>query len=333
MGWTVKSLAAAFFAAVLSLPQVLAIEVIQRDKPAEQSAGNFGIIESLIGFVMTYWIVLIVAALAIVGLMLFLKWWKTVKERDNVFLRDYNRTTQLCKMQSNHKRIKERSIWAFVLGISIFVAVMFFVIALVLNDTSSFMLAIIVFIIGLTASALLKLTKFFAYHDIVQVIGQFGAKIIGSYLGECITSDGYKNFLLFNGRKYLFWKNSFIVKVNMNENLRIETKDAKGAKVIKQYNLPKDLLIEGDSVVAIKGEGLDKAGYYYYPLIADEKGNIINMDLIAYTRSRDVALLDTLYQQTEDFANVQRQAVNLNPYVRFKLKSGGGEIGGSETGQ
>lgn len=313
----------------LLMTSVVAVETIQREKESE-AAGNFGIIESLISFVTTYWIVLLVMAGAVFLFMFLMKWWKTVKERDNVFLRDYNRTIQLCKLQSNPKRTKERAIWLYLLVVTIFVSVMLFVISLVLDDISSFMFAIGVFIVGLTGSSILKLGRFFAYHDIVQIIGQFGAKIIGFYVGECITSDGYKNFLLFNGRKYLFWKNLFVVKVNMNENLKIETRDAKGDRKIVEYVLPKDLLIEGENVIAIKGEGLDKAGYFFYPLIADEKGNIVNMDLIAYTRSKDVALLDTLYQQTEDFANVQRMAINMNPNVRFKLKSGGADVSQAE---
>lgn len=316
----------------LMVTSVFAVEVIQREEPAaQQSAGQFGILDGLMNFIVTYWVVLLVFAGAVFLFIFILKWWRTVKERDNIFLRDYNRTIQLCKLQSNPKRVKERSFWAFSLGITLFVSMLLFVIAIVLDDTSSFIFAIGIFAFGIIVSAILKLTKLFAFHDIIQVIGQFGAKIIGYYLGECITSDGYRNFLLFNGRKYLFWKNVFIVKVNMNENLKIETRSEKtGDRIVKEYKLPKDLIIEGENLIAIKGEGLDKAGYYFYPLIADDKGNIINMDLIAYTRSKDVALLDTLYQQTEDFANVQRQAINMNPNIRYRLKSGGESVG---TGQ
>jgi len=330
LGWT-KHFSVTFITLLLLTTSVMAVETIQRKQPTDQAAGNFGILDGLMQFIAAYWIVLLALAGGVFILMFLMKWWKTVRERDNVFLRDYNRTVQLCKLQSNPKRIKERAIWMYLLVVSVFVSVMLFVIAVVLDDISAFMFAIGIFIVGMSASAILKLGKFFAYHDIVQIIGQFGAKIIGYYQGECITSDGYKNFLLFSGRKYVFWKNIFVVKVNMNENLRIETRDDKsGERKIKEYNLPKDLLIEGENVIAIKGEGLDKAGYFFYPLIADEKGNIVNMDLIAYTRSRDVALLDTLYQQTEDFANVQRQAINMNPNIRYRLKSGGESVG---TGQ
>lgn len=332
LGWT-RNLSITLVIFCLLATSVTAVETIQRETPSE-SAGNFGILDSLMGFIAAYWVVLIILAVAVFLFMFIMRWWKTVKERDNVFLRDYNRTLQLCKLQSNPKRIKERSIWVFVMGVTVFITTLLFVISLVLDDVSSFTFAIGVFVVGLTASAVLKLAKFFAYHDIVQIIGQFGAKIIGYYLGECITSDGYKNFLLFNGRKYIFWRNVFIVKVNMNENLKIETRDAKtGARKVYEYDLPKDLLIEGENVVAIKGEGLDKAGYFFYPLIADEKGNIINMDLIAYTRSRDVAMLDTLYQQTEDFANVQRMAINMNPTVRWKMKTGGTDVSDSTEGR
>lgn len=330
LGWTKYSLITVFILALIAT-SVTAVETIKREQPTDQAAGNFGIIDGVMSFLAAYWIVLLIMAGGVFLLMFILKWWKSARERDNVFLRDYNRTVQLCKLQANPKRVKERAIWAYSLAVTLFVSMLMFVISMVLDDTSSFIFAIVVFLMGATVSSVLKITKLFAYHDIVQVIGQFGAKIIGYYQGECITSDGYRNFLLFNGRKYLFWKNIFVIKVNMNENLKIETRDEKtGNRIIQEYELPKDLIIEGESLIAIKGEGLDKAGYFFYPLIADNNGNIVNMDLIAYTRSKDVALMDTLYQQTEDFANVQRQAINMNPNIRFKLKSGGDTVG---TGQ
>jgi len=320
------------------LSPVSAVEVISRTQPAATPAPAQGLmspLENVISFLSTWWLPLVIVAACVVLLLFIMRWWKATKEKDNIFLRDYNRTLKLCQMGSNPKRIKQRGFWMYVLAIATFMSSMLFVIALVTDNVPTFQFASGVFTAGLVISLVLKFSGLFAQHDIVQIVGLFGVKIIGFYLGDCVTSDGYRNFLLWNSRKFIFWKNKFVLKVNMNENIKIETHESDGEnkkRVVKEFKLPKDLIIEGDSVIAIKGEGVDKAGYYYYPLITDEHGNIINMDLIAYSRAKEVALLDTLYQQTEDFSKVQRQAINMNPNVRYIMRTRGDTISGAEEG-
>lgn len=312
-----------------------AAEVIQR-KPADQTsspsadASQATAFERLFITVNEWGVPLIVIGVLITIVMVVLKWWGGVKERDNVFLRDYNRTVQLCRMGANPKRIKPRSFWIYDLSISTFVSVTLIVVALVLDDAGAFQLGSLIFTVGLVSSFILKLSNLFTQYDPVMIVGSFGIKAIGSYLGECVTSDGYRNFLLWDSRKYIFWKNVFVVKVNLNDKFRIETVGKDNKRTIEEISLPKDLIVEGDSAIAVKGEGLDKAGYFFYPLVRDEAGNIICMDLVAYARSKDVAMLDTLYQQTEDFSKVQRQAINMNPFVRFSQKTRGDTITGAE---
>jgi hypothetical protein len=204
---------------------------------------------------------------------------------------------------------------------------------MVTDDVPAFMLAIGIFIFGLIISIFLKVTKFMSQHDLVQIIGRFGVRVVGAYLGECTTSDGYKNYLLFDSRKFLFWKNTFILKVNLNDKVKIESFNQQTKKrETKEYELPSDMITEGENVIAIKGEGVDVSGYFYYPLLTDKEGNIVNMDLIAYAKSREVAMLDTLYQQTEDFAKVQREAININPNVRYVIKTKGESMSDVDTG-
>lgn len=322
-----------FVASVLIQP-VSAVEVIKREKPAEPPKGIMSPMQGVLDFVSAWWMPLLIGGGIFFILMYVLRWWKSQREKANIFLLDYNRTRALCKHQANRKRINEKAIWFYVLAITIFLSVLLFVVALITDDVPSFLLAIGVGIAGIVASAFLKLAKFFAQFDIVQVAGSFGTKIIGYYLGECITSEGYRNFLCWNRRKFIFWKNEFIVKVNLNADWKIETWNPETKqREIRSFNLPTDLIIEGENAIILKGEGLDVAGYYYYPIMTDTDGNIVNMDLIAFARSRDVAMLDTLYQQTEDFVRVQREAINLNPNVRYTVRTRGEsvEAGGQGT--
>jgi hypothetical protein len=332
----ILSILFAIFAMLIFIAPAYGVEVIQREQtPQQTNSQAFSPLQGVVDFIGAWWFWLLILAILFVGGMWLLKWLNTQREKDNIFLRDYNRTRKLCNLQRNKKRIKERSFWLYVLVATIFISVLLFVIALVLDDVPSFMLAIGIFIFGFAVSIVFKITKLFAQYDVVEIIGKFGVKVVGYYLGECTTSDGYKNYLLWDSRKFLFWKNTFILKVNRNKELKIETYDNDTKKrIIKTYTLPTDLIIEGESVIAIKGEGVDQAGYFYYPILTDKEGNIVNMDMIAYARAREVALLDTLYQQTEDFAKVQREAINLNPQVRYFVKTKGESMSdmGSEGG-
>lgn len=313
---------------LFSTATVSAVEVIKREKPVEQPKGILSPMQGVFDFVSAWWIPLLIIGICFIFGMWLFKWWKTQKEKENIFLLDYVRTKALCKHQANRKRIDEKPFWMYVLAVGIFISVLLFVIALITDDVPSFLLAIGAGMASIIASGFLKFSKFFAQYDILQIAGSFGNKIVGFYMGECITSDGYRNFLCWNRRKYIFWKNEFIIKVNLNKTCKIESfnSETKLREVI-EYQLPDDLIIEGEDAIIVKGEGVDVSGYYYYPIMRDEvTGDIVNMDLIAFAKSRDVAMLDTLYQQTEDFVRVQREAINLNPNVRYVARTQGQSV-------
>jgi hypothetical protein len=319
-----------FFVFLLAISFVSAVEVIQREQPAPAKPGVMSPLQGVVDFLMAWWLPLAIIALAFVGLMFIMKWLKSKQEKDNIFLKDYNQTITLCKMGRNPKRVKQRSFWLVILTVSLFVSMLLLVIALVMNDVSTFLLAIGIFIAGFLISLVFRFSGFLAHHDAFIIAGKNAVKVVGNYIGECVTADGYRNFMLWNSRKYVFWKNVFIIKVNMNDKIRIETVDKEGARAVVTHELPIDLILEGDSLIVVKGEGVDKAGYFYYPLLADVNGNIINMDLFAYARARDTALITTMYQQTEDFSKVQRSAINMNPNVRYIMKTKGDTIAGAE---
>jgi len=324
------------FCIFLLLPlSVSAVEVIRREKQQQpaQSKGILSPMQAVLDFISAFWLPLLITGVIVFVLLYIIKWIKTQREKANVFLLDYNRTRALCRLHANKKRIKESKIWIYILAVGIFISVLLFVIALVTDDVPSFILALISGIGGLVVSGVFKFAGFFNRYDIVQIAGRFGNKIVGYYLGECITSDGFRNFLCWNRRKFLLWKNDFIIKVNLNKEWKIETRNPQTKqREVRTFTIPNDLIIEGEDAIIIKGEGLDVAGYYYYPILTDQNGDIVNMDLFAFAKARDVAMLDTLYQQTEDFVRVQREAINLNPHVRYIGKTRGESVEGAQGG-
>jgi hypothetical protein len=182
-----------------------------------------------------------------------------------------------------------------------------------------------------------KLCKFTRDPTIKQVymVSDNSLTFLGRYIGECFTNDGFRNILLFKFKKwYLFWiplfldffdivKDDFIVRCNMNKVYKYRWKDPEsGKEEIKEVILSHDIVYKDGDKLIIRGFGMERVRYFFYPVLRDTQGNIVDKKLEIFARERDSALIDVLYNQTEDFANVSRQIIQLNPAVRFHQKTG-----------
>jgi len=79
--------------------------------------------------------------------------------------------------------------------------------------------------------------------------------------------------------------------------------------------------VDGDKLL-VKGLGIERVKYFLYPVLRDNMGNIADKKIEIFDRQKTPALIETMYNQVEDFANVARELINLNPLVRFKHKTG-----------
>ncbi len=181
---------------------------------------------------------------------------------------------------------------------------------------------------------LAKLHKIPTYKK-VYAIGDGFFQFLGHYLGECYTQDGYLNFLVWKRKKwYLFWvptfldffdlvKDVYIIRVNMNKTFREKVRDpqTKEEKIIT-HQLATDLVFRHGDKVVIKCWGVEPINYFYYPILRDKEGNLIDKSLEVFEREKDRALIKNMYYLTEDFSNVARELININPTARWKLKTG-----------
>ena len=154
-------------------------------------------------------------------------------------------------------------------------------------------------------------------------------------MGECITQDGYKNIMFWKGKKWFaFWiparldfmdlvKEIFIIKCNMNKEYISRVWNDEQKKMVEQREeIATDLAsVDGDKLL-IKGLGIERVKYFLYPVLRDREGNIADKKIEIFDRQKTPALIETMYNQVEDFANVARELINLNPLVRFKHKTG-----------
>jgi hypothetical protein len=169
----------------------------------------------------------------------------------------------------------------------------------------------------------------------IYLIHDKGLKYLGKYLGECITQDGFKNILLWKFKKwFLFWipikvdffdlvKESYIVRCNMNKVYRYKTRDEKtGEEQLKQIQLVNDIISRDGDKLLVRGVGIERVRYFFYPVLRDKEGNVVDDKIEIFAREKDSALIDTMYQQVEEFANVSRELININPSVRYFVKTG-----------
>lgn len=170
---------------------------------------------------------------------------------------------------------------------------------------------------------------------------------MGTYEGDAIDKEGFHNILFSNvklgaiGRwikRLLFFasplldlimKKYWIVRVNTNSEYKSRTVQVDPADPSKQnvvettVRLPVAKVIKGNGSIIIHCWGLQMKKYFTYPIMQSKSGFVIQDEAINFERERDSILTDTLYEQTIDFANVLREAINMNPNARFINKTDG----------
>jgi hypothetical protein len=172
----------------------------------------------------------------------------------------------------------------------------------------------------------------------VYLVGEKNLNYMGKYLGSAITQDGYINILLWkNKRWYLFWipifldffdlvKEDFIIRCNLNKLYKYKFRNQEGQEEIKTIELDHDIVYKDGDKMIIRGVGIERVRYFFYPVLRDKDGNVVDKKLEVFARERDSALMETMYSQVEDFANVSRELINISPSVRYFQKVGS-EIG------
>lgn len=115
----------------------------------------------------------------------------------------------------------------------------------------------------------------------------------------------------------------------VNVPVAVPVKDEHEGEIL----LPVPYITRGTDAVIIHCLGLQLKKYYTYPILLGSEGSIIQDEAVNFTRERDSILNDTLYQQTIDFSNAMREAVNMNPSLRYVIKTEGKTLPDTSGGQ
>jgi hypothetical protein len=125
-------------------------------------------------------------------------------------------------------------------------------------------------------------------------------------------------------KRWLFLPITSLLVVPNREKVKIMQKNEKGKQVeIEINNLPqaKDIVQFNESEILIFAESLSSVGQFLVPVLKAKDGKIIDLALPTYQSLREVILGDFLYSQTDDFVKVAKKTMDLNPNLRFSMKS------------
>lgn len=175
---------------------------------------------------------------------------------------------------------------------------------------------------------------------------------MGAYEGECIDKEGFHNVMFSRLklgiigkwlRRILFFttpildlilKKYWIVRCNINPIYRDKQVDATTkASTVVELQLPVPNMTTGSGSLVIHCMGLQMKKYFTYPIMQGSTGKMIQDETINFERERDSVLTNSLYEQTIDFANVMREAINLNPTLRYVIKTEGKSLPDQSGGQ
>lgn len=110
-------------------------------------------------------------------------------------------------------------------------------------------------------------------------------------------------------------------KENVDLTERKERGNEKVAK-LRKIPLAKDLIQFLDNEILIYADSISFSGEFYFPVVKDTKGKIIDLAMPIFQSLKDVAIEDYLYTQTTEFVELSRKAMDINPNIRATQKIG-----------
>lgn len=164
-----------------------------------------------------------------------------------------------------------------------------------------------------------------------------GLRKVGDYWGECFTTDGFMNVLYSNLKinktfftKWLFklpfvisqylydWQ---IVRLNKNQQWEEPAKDDRGnvifnedgtLKIAKTHKLTSPSYRKNDGIFLISAVDIDRMEFFSYPVLMDEKGNIIDTSYQYYERMSSPLTFDHLVKTTKKYATETAKNLELD---------------------
>lgn len=149
---------------------------------------------------------------------------------------------------------------------------------------------------------------------------------IAYHRGDFTTSEGNViiSMNLKNKKKFWILPITDLLIIPNKEEMTFTTRDRDGkASMTTVKNLPKvkDIVQFNEEEILIYAESFSNAGMFYVPVIIAKDGKVIDLTLPVFQSLKEVIIGDYLYRQSTDFVDLSKKAVDMNPVLRFNMKS------------
>jgi type IV secretory pathway VirB2 component (pilin) len=156
----------------------------------------------------------------------------------------------------------------------------------------------------------LRISSPIAYHK-GDYMSQEGNLVIA------FNMDGNNNLFILPRAELLIIPNKKEMKITVRDGqgkiTDVELKNVPTAKEIVQFN---------DNEILLFAKSITKVGNFYVPVLEAQDGSIIDLATPVYESLKSVALGELLYEQTDLFSKVAKKSIDLNPHLRYNIKSG-----------
>jgi hypothetical protein len=148
---------------------------------------------------------------------------------------------------------------------------------------------------------------------------------IGYYKGDYATQEGniVISMNLKGNNKYWFFPIPDLLVVPDKEKIEYVKTNKKGKQeIITIDNLPRssEIVQFNENEILIFAESLSNSGQFLFPVLRTKDGKILDLTMPVYQSLKEVILGDYLYLQTNEFAQLSKRAMDLNPYIRSSMK-------------
>ena len=247
--------------------------------------------------------IVIILILMIIGILFFFKWIINKKvEGKNIFLKEYKKVVKLCKINRDEKYLKPVfGVPSFLMKKGVDILITYPRIKPVDIDSNG------------------KLIK---QDNLKFNVLPAETRKIGTYKGQCITSDGCLNLLISNNKdKFLkIFPKSLIIKIRIGvEKSVVKQKDKKG-NTIEKIDIASDIFTMSNEIILLTAFSLEKRNEYYYLVNVDEYGRVVDSRYYSNIDLTEIAMQTQLNDLAKNMVVASDELVRMNPLVQWAKK-------------
>jgi len=247
--------------------------------------------------------IVIIIILMIAGILFFFKWMINKKiEGKNIFLQEHKKVVKLCKINRDEKYLKPVfGVPSFLMKKGVDILITYPRIKPVDIDSNG------------------KLIK---QDNLKFNVLPAETRKIGTYKGQCITSDGCLNLLISNNKdKFLkIFPKSLIIKIRIGvEKSVVKQKDKKG-NTVEKIDVASDIFTMSNEMILLTAFSLEKRNEYYYLVNVDEYGRVVDSRYYSNIDLTEIAMQTQLNDLARNMVVASDELVRMNPLVQWAKK-------------